>query len=692
MVRAADDGSLADDEIAIRGDGVVVWCETDGHDPAQGTGGVETGAQEGNRAHHVERDVHGSVGRGHDATSQVRSALHRDGAEPRRSRELRWVDVDCDNGARPEDRRQLHGGHAEATDTEHDDMLANPELGFLEGVICGRRRAHHHRGVLDGDFVRHAVCVGCGDDDGLGVPAGPVLAEHRSIGTELLDTARAVATVATGDQVVEGDPFAVQFLAEAFTESKHRPGDLVTQRQRQRPRGREPRAVVHVRSADTGGFNGNEYLARTRVWCCDLSHLESGAGCSQLYGSHGHSRLVVFTQMVAHGPALRSPLRQWLPPMLYLDHAATTAVRPQVRETMAPYLDDVFGNPSGLHEVSRRAKNALEEARERAAHLLGADRPLEIVFTGGGTEADNLAVAGAALAGAGRGGVVTTAVEHEAVLDTAAFLERVGCTVSIVGVDRMGRVAPDAVAAAVGPGTVVVSVMSANNETGTLQPVRTVAAAAREANPDVVLHTDAVQSFLSEEVTVASTGCDLIALASHKLGGPKGVGLLYVRNGVDLEPVIHGGGQEMGRRSGTHNVAGIVGMVEAMELSVADRHAFRGRVGAARDRFEETLRAGIEGLTVNAPIGERLVQHSHVRIPGVAAETLLIRLDRAGVAAAAGSACQSGALERSHVLAAMGMGEKAASECVRFSFGWSSEPEDGDTAADRVLDVVGTLR
>jgi cysteine desulfurase len=378
--------------------------------------------------------------------------------------------------------------------------------------------------------------------------------------------------------------------------------------------------------------------------------------------------------------------------MLYLDHAATTAVRPETRDAMAPFLDEAFGNPSGMHAVSQRAKNAMEEARERAAELLGARRPLEIVFTGGGTEADNLAVTGAALAGGSFGGVVTTAIEHEAVLESAAFVARLGGQVAIVGVDGDGRVDPAAVAAEVTSRSRVVSVMAANNEVGTLQPVAAIAAAAREANPDVVVHTDAVQAFVSEEITTSSTGADLIALAAHKFGGPKGVGLLYVRDGIELEPVLHGGGQELGRRSGTHNVAGIVGMVAAMEATVADRVAYRQRVGQARDRFERALVAALPDVEINGAPDARLVQHSHLRIPGVAAETLLIRLDQAGLAAAAGSACQSGAVEVSHVLDAMGVDEQAAAECVRFSFGWPSVPDDGETAAARVVATVAELR
>lgn len=359
---------------------------------------------------------------------------------------------------------------------------------------------------------------------------------------------------------------------------------------------------------------------------------------------------------------------------------------------MAPFLDDAFGNPSGLHGVAQRAKNALEAARERAAELIGAERPFEVVFTGGGTEADNLAIAGAALADGQRGAIVTTQIEHEAVLETAAFCERLGCRVRRVGVDHLGRVDVASVAAAVSDDTSVVSVMAANNEVGTIQPIRSIAESVRAVNPSALVHTDAVQAFVSEDITVDALGCDLIALASHKIGGPKGVGLLYVRNGVELEPVIHGGGQEIGRRSGTHNVAGIAGMVAAMEVSVADRSSFRRRVGAARDAFEAGLRSELSDIEVNGDLDARLVQHSHVRFPGVSAETLLVRLDQAGIAAAAGSACQSGAIDVSHVLAAMGFDETRAGESVRFTFGWVDDVDDGVAAAKEVAAVAHEVR
>jgi len=299
--------------------------------------------------------------------------------------------------------------------------------------------------------------------------------------------------------------------------------------------------------------------------------------------------------------------------MLYLDHAATTVTRPETRDAMAPYLDEAFGNPSGIHAVSRRAKNGLEEAREKIAALLGADHPLDIIFTGGGTEADNLAIVGSALAGGGRRGVVTTAVEHEAVLQSAVFLEGLGCKVDRVGVDARGRLDIAVIVAAVQPDTAVVSVMAANNETGTLFPLREIAAAVHGASPDTLVHSDAVQAFVSEEITVTSTGADMISLAAHKFGGPKGVGLLYVPRGIELEPVIHGGGQELGRRSGTHNVAAIVGMAAAMEATVVNRAEMRIRVAAERDAFEAALVTTFADLEVNGDTAHRLVQHSHVR-------------------------------------------------------------------------------
>jgi len=372
--------------------------------------------------------------------------------------------------------------------------------------------------------------------------------------------------------------------------------------------------------------------------------------------------------------------------VLYLDHAATTPVRPAVAEAMAPFWGDRFGNSSGVHEISRRAKNALEEAREQAASIMGA-QPQEVVFTGGGTEADNLALKGAALAGGGRGGVVTAATEHEAVLEATHFLSRLGCPTLVVGVDCQGLVDPEELKAAVSSGTAIVSVMAANNETGTIQPLAPLVEAVRSAHSRTLFHTDAVQAFAALDVDVDNWGIDLLSLAAHKFGGPQGTGLLYVRSGVQLEPVLHGGGQELGRRSGTHNVAGAVGMARAMELAAADRERFRRDTTEARRRFEAKVS---DRADRNVPEERTLPQHSHLRFGQINNETLLVLLDRLGVAASAGSACASGAATVSHVLESMGLTTEEARRSLRFSFGWTSTIAEAEQAAEIVLQALET--
>jgi len=376
---------------------------------------------------------------------------------------------------------------------------------------------------------------------------------------------------------------------------------------------------------------------------------------------------------------------------MYLDHAATTPMRPEAVAAMEPFAFEVFGNSSGIHSVSRSAKNALEEARERAAAILGA-RPIEIVFTSGGTEADNLALKGSVFNPSPRRGVVTVATEHEAVLETADFLKRIGMPTAVVGVDSDGRAGPDRVAGAVTPETAVVSVMLVNNETGTVQPVGEIARAVKEADPEVLVHTDAVQGFNCLDIDVAELGVDLLALSGHKFGGPKGSGLLYVREGVDLEPVQHGGGQELGRRSGTHDVAGAVGLVAAMEVAAADRHRFRDEIGGMRDRFLELLKDRLHDTVPNTPAQGRSPHHLNLRFPGVSNQILLMRLDQSGVCASAGSACQSGAATVSHVLESMGLHPDEARECVRFTLGWTSTEEETELAAKTVVELVEELR
>ncbi len=377
--------------------------------------------------------------------------------------------------------------------------------------------------------------------------------------------------------------------------------------------------------------------------------------------------------------------------MIYLDHAATTPMRPGVWEAMAPFAYERFGNSSGIHGVSRRAKNALEEAREQIAALLGAT-PMEIVFTSGGTESDNLALKGVAWSPAPRAGVVTVATEHEAVLETVDLLSRFDDPTAVVGVDSRGQVDLDQLIGAIDSTTALVSVMLVNNETGVVHDLPLISKTVEGHDPEVFVHTDAVQAFSSLEIDVSRLGVDLMTITAHKFGGPKGAGILYVREGTPLEPQIHGGGQELGRRSGTHDVAGAVGLAEAMRQTAVDRVRFVEEMGAIRDDFAARLENGIESLVFNTPPENRSPHHLNVRIPGVLNETLLVRLDQAGVAASAGSACQSGAAEVSHVLEAMGLSAAQARESVRFTFGWTSTLVEAREAAGIVVDLVGQLR
>ena len=377
--------------------------------------------------------------------------------------------------------------------------------------------------------------------------------------------------------------------------------------------------------------------------------------------------------------------------MLYLDHAASSPLRPEVWAAMEPFRLDVYGNPSGSHAISRSAKNALEDSRDLAASLINAD-PSEIVFTGGGSEADNLAIKGRAFAGGRRGAIITSPTEHDAVLMSAAHCNSFGSMVTYAKVTTDGLVDPAEVASHVTADTAVVSIMMGNNETGVRLPVEEVVVGVKAAHPAAIVHTDAVQGYVSERVDVDVLGVDLLSLAAHKFGGPKGVGLLYVRSGTPLAPLVHGGGQELGRRSGTHNVMAVVGMAAAMAALEDERDAFRARVMGERDAFESTLSELIPDLVVTGAGAPRMVQTSHVRIPRVRNEMLLVRLDRAGLAASAASACQSGAATVSHVLEAMGMSPALARECLRFSFGWSTAEGEGARAARLVAGEAGALR
>jgi cysteine desulfurase len=368
----------------------------------------------------------------------------------------------------------------------------------------------------------------------------------------------------------------------------------------------------------------------------------------------------------------------------YLDHAATTPMRPEATAAMLAFLGDRFGNPSGVHSVARAARQAVDEARDVVAAALGAS-PGEVVFTGSGTEADNLAVVGAH---ARRGGtVVCTAIEHHAVLHSCLAVGGRLAPVTADGVVDLGRLA-----GLLDEKVTVVSVMLANNEVGTVQPLEAVESIVRERSPRAVLHTDAVQAFAWMDVAEAASVAGLVSVSAHKFGGPKGVGALVVRDGVAVAPVIHGGGQERDRRSGTHNVAGIVGMAAALTATVESRAATVARVGALRDRLADGLLAAVPGAVESGPRQAKVAGSCHLRFPGVESEALLVLLDEAGICASAGSACASGALEASHVLTAMRVPPDEALASVRLSLGWTSTDQDVDLALKVVPDAVARLR
>ncbi|HEX2051607.1 MAG TPA: cysteine desulfurase family protein [Actinomycetota bacterium] len=364
--------------------------------------------------------------------------------------------------------------------------------------------------------------------------------------------------------------------------------------------------------------------------------------------------------------------------MHYLDHAATTPLIPEAAEAVAETARDAFANPSSVHAFGRRARAAVETARERVAAAIGAP-PGDVVFTAGGTEADNLAIKGAAAKARGHGNhLVVSAFEHHAVLDSAAALGRDGFEVSIAPVERDGVVRPERVAELVRPSTVLVSMMAVNNELGTIQPLRDVVDAVKGANERTLVHTDAVQALPNVPVDVAAWGVDLASFAAHKLGGPKGVGALYVRNRVPLEPVLHGGGHERGLRSGTLNAPGAAGFGVAAEIAAKDVHERTERLLALRTRLLDGIRAAIPDVVVNGDLERRVAGNLHVSIPGAEGETMLVMLDDAGIACSAGSACQSGAVEPSHVLAAIGVPRRLAIGSLRITLGRTSTDADVD--------------
>ena len=366
--------------------------------------------------------------------------------------------------------------------------------------------------------------------------------------------------------------------------------------------------------------------------------------------------------------------------MIYLDASATTAVRREVLEAMWPYFSGDFGNPSSHHELGESAAVAVKDARATVADLFGG-RPSEVVFTSGGTESDNLAIKGMALANPRGRHLIISAVEHEAVRESCAYLERFHrFETTVVGVDGRGIVDADEVAALLRPDTTLVSIMLANNEVGAVQPVREIASLTHSVG--AVMHTDAVQG--AAWIDLRSLGADAISISGHKLGAPKGIGALYLRRRVALEPLLHGGGQERGHRSGTENVAGIIGLAAAIRLSESTRVADADRVTALRDDFITEVLDTVAGSQLTGPRQGRLASNASFCFPGTSGESILLELGRRGVVCSAGSACAVGSDEPSHVLLAMGIDREVAQTAVRFSM-------DSTITAERLRETARHL-
>ena len=375
---------------------------------------------------------------------------------------------------------------------------------------------------------------------------------------------------------------------------------------------------------------------------------------------------------------------------VYLDHNSTTPVAPEVLEAMLPYFSREAGNASSIHSFGQRARAAVERARTSVAELLGA-RPAEIVFTSGGTESDNLAVFGIVAAAAGqRKHVITTQIEHHAVLNTCQALERDGIEVTYVPVSGQGIVDPDVVRRAIRPETVLITVMHANNELGTVQAIEEIGKIAAEA--DVHFHTDAVQTAGKLPVQVEALGADLLSISAHKVRGPKGAGALYVRKGTRLRPLFYGGHHERDRRPGTENVPGIVGLGRAAELAAANLAADAARIAVLRDRFERELIARVPHARVNGAKAPRTPNTANIVFPFVEGEALVIALDLKGIACSTGAACSAGAVEPSHVLTAIGLAPEEARASLRFSLGHDTTDDEIDYAISVIPGAVEHLR
>ena len=375
---------------------------------------------------------------------------------------------------------------------------------------------------------------------------------------------------------------------------------------------------------------------------------------------------------------------------IYLDNAATTAVSPAVLETMLPYFTEHFGNPSSVHATGRDARKAIEAARRQVAAAINA-QPQEIYFTAGGSESDNWAIKGAAFANRKKGNhIITTAIEHHAVLHTCAWLEKQGFQVTYLPVDAEGRVTAEQVEAAITDQTILITVMAANNEIGTLEPIAAIGEVAKAHK--ILFHTDAVQAVGAIPLDVKALNADMLSMSGHKFHGPKGIGVLYVRKGVRLDTLIHGGAQERGQRAGTENLAGIVGIGKAIELATQNLEQNAARMSALRDKLMDGILERIPDVRVNGPREGRLPNNVNVSVRYIEGESMLLRLDLAGIAASSGSACTSGSLDPSHVLLAIGLPHEVAHGSLRMTLATETTEQDIDEVLNVLPGIVADLR
>lgn len=382
--------------------------------------------------------------------------------------------------------------------------------------------------------------------------------------------------------------------------------------------------------------------------------------------------------------------------IVYMDHAGTSPLDPMVLAAMEPYLTQIFGNPSSIHSVGQETKRALDSARDHIARLIGC-RVSEIVFTSGGTESDNAALHGVLQALRHTGThIITTQTEHHAILRTCEHLESQGCQITYLPVDQYGQITPEQVLDAITDETILVSIMLANNEIGTIQPVSEITAAVKqradEMNRHIVVHTDAVQAAGLLDLHVDQLGVDLLSLSAHKFYGPKGVGLLYVRRGTRWLPQQLGGGQERERRAGTENVAGIIGMAKALEIAESNRSIIVNQCTGLRDHMIKGLLARIPGTHLNGHPTDRLANNVNMSFEEIEGEPILLGLDMAGICASSGSACSSGSLEPSHVLLALGQNEDLARGSLRLTFGKANTITEVDYVIDNIESLIRQLR